>query len=370
VSDKATAHEWRIGRGELEMSQNLRIATFNCENLFSRPRIFGEAKERSKELLGYVSNLQEELSKDVFDHDRISELKEKLSGYATINDVRGKHDKAAGAKEWLGWVELTRHRADDVAVGNTARVISDIDADVICLIEVESRPLLQKFHDDLLVKQFLKPARKSSYEFIILIDGNDERGIDVAVMSRLPILWVRSHIHEKREYNGKMVPTFSRDCLEVQIELPGERRLQLMVNHFKSMGYSPANDPQSNRRRRGQVERVAELVDEHNLQQEYVVVAGDFNSDSDSPSLAPLLKKGGLCNVNLKLDASQRSTYRTGKAQLDYLLVSDALKGVLQNVYIERRGMFSKKKWPHYETVTGRRTEASDHSAVVADFRL
>src|SRR4030042_2047601 len=169
-------------------------------------------------------------------------------------------------------------------------------------------------------------------------------------MSRSPISWVRSHMHEKTEYNGKMVPTFSRDCLEVQIELHGERLLQLMVNHFKSMGYSPGNDPQSNLRRRGQVERVAELVDEHNLQQEYVVIAGDFNSDADSPSLAALIGKGGLYNVNLELEPSQRSTYRTGKVELDYLLVSDALKGMLQNVYIERRGMFSKKKWPHYET--------------------
>jgi hypothetical protein len=50
--------------------------------------------------------------------------------------------------------------------------------------------------------------------------------------------------------------------------------------------------------------------------------------------------------------------------------VSDALKACLQNVYIERRGMFSAKKWPHYDTVTGRLTEASDHSAVVADFRV
>jgi len=351
------------------MSQDLRIATFNCENLFSRPRIFGKKRELSLELLGYVSLLQDELSKDVFDHNSIKELKRKLSGYAKINDVRGKHDKVVGAREWLGWVELTRRRAEDVAVENTARVLSDIDADVLCLIEVENRPALQRFHDDLLVKQFLKPARKSSYEFILLIDGNDQRGIDVAVMSRLPISWVRSHMHEKTEYNGKMVPTFSRDCLEVQVELPWEGLLQLMVNHFKSMGYSPGNDPQSNRRRRGQVERVAELVDEHNLQEEYIVVAGDFNSDSDSPSLAPLLGKMGLYNANLELEPSQRGTYRTGKAQLDYLLISDALKGALRSVYIERRGTYSRK-WPNYETVVGRRTEASDHSAVVADFRL
>jgi endonuclease/exonuclease/phosphatase family metal-dependent hydrolase len=352
------------------MANNLRIATFNCENLFSRPRIFGEKKEKSLELLGYVSLLQGELSKEVFDHNRIDELKKKLSGFATINDVRGKHDTAAGAGDWLGWLEFTKDRVDDAAVENTARVISDINADVICLIEIENRPALQKFHDDLLLKQFLQPAGKSGYDFILLIDGNDERGIDVSLMSRLPVLWLCSHINEKTMYNDQPVPTFSRDCLEAQIKLSEEKMLHLMVNHFKSMGYSPANDPQSNRRRRGQVERVAELVDEHNLQQEYVVIAGDFNSPADSPSLSPLLQKDGLYNVNLELEASQRGTYRTGKDQLDYLLVSDALKACLQNVHIERRGMFSAKKWPHYDTVTGRLTEASDHSSVVADFRV
>lgn len=352
------------------MPNNLRLATFNCENLFSRPRIFGEKKEKSLELLGFVSLLQAELTKDVFDHNSINDLKKKLSGFATINDVRGKNDKAVGAGEWLGWVELTRDKVDDAAVENTARVISDINADIICLIEIENRPALQKFHDDLLLKQFLLPAGKSGYDFILLIDGNDERGIDVSLMSRLPVLWLCSHIQEKTMYNDQQVPTFSRDCLEAQIKLSDEKRLHLMVNHFKSMGYSPPNDPQSNRRRQGQVERVAELVGAHNLQQEYVVVAGDFNSPADSPSLSPLLQKEGLYNVNLQLEESQRGTYRTGKDQLDYLLVSDELKSDLQNVHIERRGMYPSKKWPHYDTVTGRRTEASDHSAVVADFSL
>ncbi len=350
------------------MSTNLRIATFNCENLFSRPKIFGENKKESLKLLGFVSKLQAELCRDVFDHEKISELKGKLKGFATINDVRGKHNKAAGAADWLGWVELTRDKADDAAVENTARVISDIDADILCLVEVENRPVLQKFHDDLLLKQYLQSAGKSGYEFILLIDGNDDRGIDVSVMSRKPVLWLCSHVNEKTLYNDKQVPTFSRDCLELQIKLNEEKMLHLMLNHFKSMGYSPPSDPLSNGRRLGQVQRVAELIDGHNLQQEYLVVAGDFNSPSDSSSLSPLLQKPRLYNVNLKLEATQRGTYRTGTDQLDYLLVSDALKSCLQNVYIERRGMFSSKKWPHYETVTGRRTEASDHSAVVADF--
>ncbi len=188
-------------------------------------------------------------------------------------------------------------------------------------------------------------------------------------MSRMPIKWIRSHIHERSLYNDRWVPTFSRDCLELQIELPIEKQLHLMVNHFKSMGYSPPNDPQSNLRRKGQAGRVAELVNEHDLQNEYVIVAGDLNADATSSSLSPLLANDGLYNVNLELDPSQRGTYRTGNKQLDYLIISEALKDVLQNVHIERKGMYSKK-WEHYDTVTGRRTEASDHGAVIADFLL
>src|SRR5262249_34935661 len=151
------------------------------------------------------------------------------------------------------------------AVENTARVIADVDADLICLMEVESRNELQKFHDDLLFKRFLQPAGKAFYENILLIDGNDDRGIDVAVMSRLPVLLLRSHINEPAGHIGKDAATFSRDCLELRIRLPDNKALHLLVNHLKSKRSSPG-DPQSNLRRERQAKRVAELVGEHDLQ--------------------------------------------------------------------------------------------------------
>lgn len=351
------------------MAQNLRIATFNCENLFSRPKIFLQKPARSNELLGFVAELQEALKNDVFDHKRIAELEKKLKGFATVNDIRGKHTTAAGASEWVGGVELTRGDLNDASVDNTARVIGDVNADVICLVEVEDRNLLQKFHDDLLFKKFLHPG-KAAYENVLLIDGNDPRGIDVSLMSRLPVLWLRSHINERTTYDGKKVRTFSRDCLEARIELDDGKELHMMLNHFKSMGYSPKTDPQSNRRRLGQAKRVAKLLDEHDLQKEFVVVAGDLNSDPTSPSLKPLVKKQGLHNVVLELPATDRGTYQTGNKQIDFLFVSEALKKHLQGVQIERRGIFTKKKWPHYDTVTSERTQASDHAAVLADFQF
>jgi endonuclease/exonuclease/phosphatase family metal-dependent hydrolase len=351
------------------MSQTFRIATFNCENLFNRTKIFEEPSKKSQELLNYVSELRDELSKEEFDHGKIKELEKKLRGYVTINDIRGDHEKAKGVSDWLGNLDFKTARLDDAAVDNTGRVISDVNADVICLIEVESRSWLQRFHDNLLTRKFLIPAKRAGYDYIMLIEGNDRRRINVSVMSKFSIRWLRSHIQEHIVYLGNKVPMFSRDCLEALISLPDDTPLQLLVNHFKSKAYSPPTDPQGNARRKGQVQRVAELAAEHDLTREYVVIAGDFNDSVESPALSPLLKMEGLYNVNLLLDPSDRWTYRTGNDQIDYILISNALKERLENVTVERHGIYSEKG-DHYDTVTSRKTEASDHAAVVAEFRL
>jgi predicted extracellular nuclease len=161
------------------MSKKIKIATYNCENLFSRTKIFKEDEAKSLQLLAAVSKLQQELIKPVFDQEKLAKLKQELTGYVSINDIRFKHTKPGiGALEWFGWIDFEKTPADSEVARNLARVITDVDADIICLIEVENRTVLQKFHDDILYKQFLKPAGKDKYNHIMLIDGNDDRGID------------------------------------------------------------------------------------------------------------------------------------------------------------------------------------------------
>ena len=189
----------------------LRIATFNCENLFDRPKIFNENLAKSRELLAAVAQLQDALSQPVFDQPAIKALKQKLKvtavnpayRYANIIDVRNKHDKVQGVADWLGWVELNREPISDVAVQNTAHVIADLNADVVCLMEVEDRVGLQRFHDDVLDARYLQPAGGPPYEHVLLVDGNDARGIDVAILSRHPVLWLRTHIHETTTYRSE-----------------------------------------------------------------------------------------------------------------------------------------------------------------------
>ena len=70
------------------MPAPIRIATFNCENLFNRPKIFGPGGQRSTELLGYVAQLQDQLKNAVFDHQAIEDLKRKLRGYRSATGCR------------------------------------------------------------------------------------------------------------------------------------------------------------------------------------------------------------------------------------------------------------------------------------------
>ena len=92
-------------------------------------------------------------------------------------------------------------------------------------------------------------------------------------------------------------------------------------------------------------------------------------------TLAPITTHPRLFNVNDRLRSNDRWTYHyCGKnQQLDYLLVSQPLQAALQQVAIERRGIF---KVEHYSGgavhpfPTGKtdRDSASDHGAVVAEF--
>lgn len=114
----------------------------------------------------------------------------------------------------------------------TAAVLARADADVIALQEVFDQDTLDHFHD-----HFLLAAGVAPYPYRHCIPGNDGRGLDVAVISRLPLGAVISHAQETPARLGLEVPhgvdpdmpVFRRDCLQVEIGL-----LTLFICHFKA----------------------------------------------------------------------------------------------------------------------------------------
>ena len=79
---------------------------------------------------------------------------------------------ASGREDWIGWVDLKKERVNELATEHTARVIRDVGADVLGVIEAESRVALKHFTDAGILNEGSSPL----YPHIMVIDGNDDRG--------------------------------------------------------------------------------------------------------------------------------------------------------------------------------------------------
>ncbi|MFI2213689.1 endonuclease/exonuclease/phosphatase family protein [Streptomyces sp. NPDC020141] len=364
----------------------VRIATFNAENLFRRPRVFAlpGAAERRRTLEDFAAlvALLDHAVYTAADKKRIAALLEKYDvpsaqsktrpilvnetkGGAKLYKVRkgGAVEIAAeGRTGWVGWAELVRDDVDQEAVHNTARVIAEIDADILLTVEVEDRLTLHRFNAQVLAAQ-----GAGRYPFNLLIDGNDSRGIDVGLFSRLPVTALRSHIFDVDPAR----PLFSRDCAEFEIQLPDGEPLWLLGNHFKSKGYGkPA---ESAEKRRLQAQRVRQIYTAALKRSSRVVVAGDLNDTPDSEPIGLLLRARMKDVMSHRGYTGAPGTYGTGqsvKQKIDYLLLSPELWKRVETVDVERRGVWAPNTFPSFDTVTSKANQASDHGALYADLAV
>ena len=267
-----------------------------------------------------------------------------------------------GRGDWDGWLELRRHNVNHIAIENTARVVEALSADVLAAVEAEDRIALQRFNDSYLV------PRGASFMYNMLIDGNDERGIDVGLYSKHPIRSIHSNI-------GLGLPgerTFSRDCAEFEIETPGGDTIRILVNHFKSKGYgSPSS---STARRERQAKAVAEIYRKRVAHNPKVAVVGDLIDTPDSTPLAPLIEQTDLEDVMshpLYVSGNDRrpGTYGSGAKpnKIDYILLSLPLWATVSAVGVERRGVWAPRTFPHFPEIGSAVEAAYDHAAVWVD---
>jgi endonuclease/exonuclease/phosphatase family metal-dependent hydrolase len=277
---------------------------------------------------------------------------------------------AGGRGDWIGWVELTTDRVDELALLNTARVLQDVAADIVGVIEAENRLALKRFAEGGLLLD-----GRARYPHIMVVDGNDERGIDVGVMSTAgyPIEAQRSHVDDT-DATGRV---FSRDCAEYHFRLPGGQLLAVLVNHFKSKGYGGKVASDAIRHR--QARRVAEIY--HRLAAgptSLVAVVGDLNDTPDSEPLAPLLRDTDLRDISAHPafdDGGRPGTYDycTARNKLDYVLLSPPLYAAATGGGVFRKGVWGGRRgtlWPIYDTMTRPVHAGSDHAAIYADIDL
>lgn len=186
-----------------------------------------------------------------------------------------------------------------------AERILAMDLDVVALQEVEDLSALREFSRDQLL---------SRYPYQVLIEGNDPRLIDVAVISRLPVGGVTSWrfaTHPDEEDS----PVFSRDLLEVEIyDLSRKRRLLTLFNtHLKSQYLAPNENPVTGKQRADlirtrQAEVAARILEARTRPNSAFLLLGDMNDKPESVPLAPLAAHPRIGLVNALEDPQETNS--------------------------------------------------------------
>jgi endonuclease/exonuclease/phosphatase family metal-dependent hydrolase len=372
----------------------MRLACYNVENLFDRPAVMDQGDwDKGKEILeayAKLNGLLGELAYTPAIKQKMGKLLIQLglkdsdqNRFVILRRNRGKLLKrsteegpdqlqivADGRADWAGQLELVDAAVDEEAMRNTARVINEVNADVLAVVEAESRPVLSQFNDKLLTA-----LEGEHYRHVMLIDGNDDRGIDVGLMTRdaYPIAMMRSHVDDCDE-KGKEI--FSRDCPEYRIDLPSGKRLWVLPNHFKSKGYGDQGD--NDARRKAQATRAVEIYQALMAEgEEFVAIVGDLNDTPDRDPLQPLLEselKDVFTHPSFD-DGGFPGTYGGcgASGKIDYMFLSPALYKRVKVGGVFRKGMWPgvrPVKWDTYPTVTAPQHAASDHAAVWVDLEV
>jgi endonuclease/exonuclease/phosphatase family metal-dependent hydrolase len=370
----------------------MRLAVYNVENLFDRPKAMnlGTWKEGKPILQDFaaLSQLLGEVNYTAARKKRMAELMIRLglekdddAPFVILRRNRGqllRRPKAGGIEivadgraDWAGSLELQYEPVDEIAMRNTARVIHDLKADVLAVVEAESRPVLEQFNE-----QILKAVGGQPFRHVMVIDGNDSRGIDVGLMTgkNHPIGLMRSHVDD-RDSKGNDI--FSRDCPEYAIHLPNGDTFWVLVNHLKSKGYGGKDA--SDRKRKAQAARVKAIYEAKLAAgEDLIAIVGDFNDTPDSDPLAPLLQ-----HTDLK-DALEHPAFDNGGYpgtyglcnagnKIDYILMSPKLYQRVKAGGVMRQGMWpgvKPKRWETYDDLDDPKNAASDHAALWVDLNL
>ncbi|MFP5520636.1 MAG: endonuclease/exonuclease/phosphatase family protein [Bdellovibrionia bacterium] len=206
-------------------------------------------------------------------------------------------------------------------MSNLAKIILGVDnkgPDVLVLIEIENEKILKRFNEE-----FLKDA---NYQTAVLLEGWDRRGVDVALLSRLPLAGKATlHKPEVKDETGTLdtEATKTRGILDVPLALPNKETLHVIGAHLPSQ----ANPTKEREQILKQIVNIIKNKGENAM----VVAGGDFNITAEEEDSNKLFKKIATPIVDVSHFVGCKKcpgshNYRKRWSFLDVQLYSPALK--------------------------------------------
>lgn len=373
----------------------MKIATYNIQNLFHRHKDLKKTSSGKCALqwINEMDNLMRKQVKDPRDIDRIKELSF-LLGFESIDRTtyaimrrrggelffQGKPSslemKADHLTDWKGWTEIKTLPIEPVSVQNKARVIAEVNPDILLLQEVEDRSSLSQFNNDLLPWFNAVPYRE-----LVVLQGNDERGLEMALLTKNGY-YLRGIDTFSNEYEEDENVLFDKNLLQYQILTPSQQIIYIIVVHFQDQ--KSLDKELDDNKRYKQATRVADLYQQLKEKgHQNIIVAGTFNAVSYCHSLSPLLHNTDLKDISRHPtfevamdDGKDAGYYRMGAykkgvniRQQDYLLLSPTLFRLVKSSGLNRKAVWPEMRpqWSIYNTIQKAEQAASEHPVIFAE---
>lgn len=210
----------------------LQVMTYNVENLFDTEH------DEGKEDYTYLPLATKNSDKEVQEFCN------------TVTDKNWRRDCFE-----LDWneevVEVKMERIAQVILAGGA---NGQGPDVVVLPEIENLNILNRLNGHLAA---------AGYQSVILLEGEDERGIDIGILSKLPLA------NEPRLHTAA-IKAKTRGILEATFTLPNSQRLTIFGVHFPSP-HNPTQD------RIDSFKQLNDLGKKAAATADIVMAAGDFN---------------------------------------------------------------------------------------------
>lgn len=216
--------------------------------------------------------------------------------YNAENLFDAKHDNGKKDMEWNEFVVRRKLRA----VADVILQVHGRGPDILILQEIENSEILNR-----LVKDHL---HRAGYISSILIEAQDPRGIDVAIVSRYPLA-SPARLHP--------IPGQARGILEAQLRLSSTEVVSVMAFHFPSQMHELA-------KRKIAIDKLAELISKSHLP---VIAAGDSNiTRNEAHLLDTFLRELGSVSHQLGCNDCRGTHYYRGQwSFLDWIFFSESL---------------------------------------------